>query len=158
MSPLMKYYQKGSKETVELKGMCNCVSIDEHPLVSTAKNVSGAVIDSLFRIQSKKDTCSAWQEFKVKVYSSLLIFAYFQSVLKASEVPAAQVKGMGFDATCSLVALSADFQPVSCSPTGEVRGQADLTGFLFVCAEDVWVFVHRPSQLQSGMNWGITAT
>ena len=44
---------------------------------------------------------------------------YFQSVLKASEVPASQVKGIGFDATCSLVALSADFQPVSCSPTGE---------------------------------------
>ena len=107
--------------------------------------------------RGKKDTCSAWQELKVKVYSSLLIFAYFQSVLKASEVPASQVKGMGFDATCSLVALSADFQPVSCSPTGEVRGQVDLTFCLFVCVEDVWVFVHRPSQLQSGMNCGITA-
>ncbi|XP_070195843.1 FGGY carbohydrate kinase domain-containing protein-like isoform X2 [Littorina saxatilis] len=39
------------------------------------------------------------------------------AVVKKSGVAPSEVKGLGFDATCSLVALDADYQPVSCTPT-----------------------------------------
>ena len=41
-----------------------------------------------------------------------------QAVMKSSGLAPSQVKGLGFDATCSLVALGSDLKPVSCSPTG----------------------------------------
>ncbi|MEX0325162.1 MAG: FGGY-family carbohydrate kinase [Puniceicoccaceae bacterium] len=43
-----------------------------------------------------------------------------ESVAEAG-IDAASVKGIGFDATCSLVVLDADFQPVSVSPDGEAE-------------------------------------
>ncbi|KAK7501510.1 hypothetical protein BaRGS_00007314 [Batillaria attramentaria] len=41
------------------------------------------------------------------------------SVVRKSGVAASQVKGIGFDATCSLVALDVDFNPASCSLSGQ---------------------------------------
>nr|KAJ3421747.1 hypothetical protein HK105_002424 [Polyrhizophydium stewartii] len=42
-----------------------------------------------------------------------------RAALEASGVPASAVHGIGFDATCSLVALDGDLQPVSVSPTND---------------------------------------
>ncbi|KAL8561721.1 hypothetical protein ACOMHN_026005 [Nucella lapillus] len=42
-------------------------------------------------------------------------------VMKSSGLAASQVKGIGFDATCSMVALDTNFQPVSCSTAGDSR-------------------------------------
>ncbi|XP_076440646.1 FGGY carbohydrate kinase domain-containing protein-like isoform X2 [Babylonia areolata] len=44
-----------------------------------------------------------------------------QEVMKCSGLVPSQVKGIGFDATCSMVALGADFEPVSCSTSGDSR-------------------------------------
>ncbi|MDD5201205.1 MAG: FGGY-family carbohydrate kinase [Terrimicrobiaceae bacterium] len=41
-----------------------------------------------------------------------------KEAMRQAGASAAQVKGIGFDATCSLVALDADRKPVSLSPTG----------------------------------------
>ncbi|TLP62765.1 FGGY-family carbohydrate kinase [Parasedimentitalea maritima] len=41
------------------------------------------------------------------------------AVLSNADITAEQVKGIGFDATCSLVALDQDFQPISISPSGD---------------------------------------
>jgi len=45
--------------------------------------------------------------------------AAVRAALKEAGAAAEQVKGVGFDATCSLVALDADDRPVTVSPTGE---------------------------------------
>lgn len=42
-----------------------------------------------------------------------------KAVLTSGAIPPEHVKGIGFDATCSLVALDQDFQPVSISPSGD---------------------------------------
>lgn len=42
-----------------------------------------------------------------------------KTVVQLANVKPEQIKGIGFDATCSLVALNADDQPVSVSPTGD---------------------------------------
>jgi len=42
-----------------------------------------------------------------------------QAVMQASEIAPEEVKGVGFDATCSLVLVDADGQPVTVSPSGE---------------------------------------
>lgn len=41
------------------------------------------------------------------------------AVMKKSGVAASHVMGLGFDATCSLVALDRDFEPVSCNLSGQ---------------------------------------
>jgi len=41
-----------------------------------------------------------------------------QDAVKSSQVAAEEIGGIGFDATCSLVVLDKDKQPVSVSPTG----------------------------------------
>lgn len=41
-----------------------------------------------------------------------------REALALAKIPPSDVKGIGFDATCSLVALDADNRPVSLSPTG----------------------------------------
>ena len=41
-----------------------------------------------------------------------------REAVKASAIAPSQVKGIGFDATCSLVVLDADGQPLTVSPTG----------------------------------------
>jgi len=45
--------------------------------------------------------------------------AAIRAALKAASLKAAAIEGIGFDATCSLVALGADDKPVSVSTTGE---------------------------------------
>ncbi len=42
-----------------------------------------------------------------------------QAVLKESGIPAASIKGLGFDATCSLVLVDAAGKPVTVSPDGD---------------------------------------
>lgn len=42
-----------------------------------------------------------------------------QTALLSADVPRERVKAIGFDATCSLVALGEDFSPVSVSPLHE---------------------------------------
>ncbi|MGE9292730.1 MAG: FGGY-family carbohydrate kinase, partial [Puniceicoccales bacterium] len=47
------------------------------------------------------------------------ITACTRAVMKDAGVPPESVKGIGFDATCSLVAVAADGQPVTVSPDGD---------------------------------------
>ena len=47
----------------------------------------------------------------------LIVYVSIQTVVQ--DVSPEQIKGIGFDATCSLVVLDADFKPVTVSPTGE---------------------------------------
>lgn len=44
-----------------------------------------------------------------------------REAVKEAGIDACSVKGIGFDATCSLVVLDRDFQPVSVSPDGETE-------------------------------------
>ena len=43
-----------------------------------------------------------------------------------ADIEADQVRGVGFDATCSLVALDVDDKPVTTSPTGNAMSSAVL--------------------------------
>lgn len=47
------------------------------------------------------------------------VCASVKSAIKNSSVPASAIKGIGFDATCSLVVLNGDSQPVSISESGD---------------------------------------
>ncbi|XP_025109637.1 FGGY carbohydrate kinase domain-containing protein-like isoform X2 [Pomacea canaliculata] len=47
------------------------------------------------------------------------VITVVNDVMSQSKISPDQVKGLGFDATCSLVALDSDFKPISCSLSGK---------------------------------------
>ncbi|MGZ0654250.1 FGGY-family carbohydrate kinase [Coraliomargarita sp. W4R72] len=68
-------------------------------------------------IQTWKPQLNFVEQSSADIWESICICT--KSVLKESGISPASIKGLGFDATCSLVLIDADGKPVTASPDGD---------------------------------------
>ncbi|XP_005094638.1 FGGY carbohydrate kinase domain-containing protein [Aplysia californica] len=88
-------------------------------------SVRAAVVDdqgtvlgsSVKAIRIWNDQPDFYEQSSENIWSCII--SAVRDVMKECKVDQANIKGIGFDATCSMVVLDANFQPLSVSPNGE---------------------------------------